>query len=407
MPRNSILAGFAFIFFTIGTGVAGPLDVTAQRNRLVDEDLVSAGIKDKKVLEVMRTTDRHEFVPTADRAKSYFDMAIPIGESQTISPPSIVAFMTEQLELDPGDKVLEIGTGSGFQAAVLSPLAKDVYTIEIVKQLGERAAATLKRLKKYQNIHTRIGDGYQGWPEAAPFDKIIVTCSPENVPEKLVEQLKEGGRMIVPVGERYQQTLYLFTKKEGKLESSSLLPTLFVPMTGKAENERKIKPDPLRPTIENGGFEELSSVGDLPTTWYFTRQMELLTGQEAAEGKRCVRFSNKTPGRPAMALQALPVDGSKVHFLDVSCQVKGKNIEPGASDKELPALVIVFFDRNRAETGQTWLGPWRGTFEWQTVHERLRVPATAREAIVRIGLNLATGEILFDDVKLAVSTTAK
>ena len=145
--------------------------------------------------------------------------------------------------------MLEIGTGSGYQAAVLSPLVKDVYTIEIVEQLGKHAKLTLKRLK-YTNVHTKIGDGYHGWPEQAPFDKIIVTCSPEKVPQALVDQLKEGGRMIVPVGERYQQMLYLFKKEDGKLKSEALCPTLFVPMTGKAEDQRQVKPDPLHPQAD-------------------------------------------------------------------------------------------------------------------------------------------------------------
>ncbi len=151
----------------------------------------------------MRDTPRHEFVPRDQQKNAYFDMSLPIGDEQTISGPFVVAYMTEQLDPQPADKVLEIGTGSGYQAAVLSPLVKDVYTIEIVEPLGKRAEPTLKRLK-YDNVHVKIGDGYQGWPEHAPFDKIIVTCSPEKVPQPLVDELKEGGRMIVPVGERYR-----------------------------------------------------------------------------------------------------------------------------------------------------------------------------------------------------------
>ncbi len=161
---------------------------------MVDEEIVAAGVKNPRVIASMRSTPRHEFVQAAERPLAYYDMALPIGSSQTISPPYVVAYMTEQLDPQPDDKVLEIGTGSGFQAAVLSPLVKDVYTIEIVKPLGERAARTLKRLK-YANVHTKIGDGYAGWPEVAPFDKIIVTCSPEKVPQALVDELKEGGRL--------------------------------------------------------------------------------------------------------------------------------------------------------------------------------------------------------------------
>ena len=194
----------------------------ATRARMVEEVLIAEGIKDPRVIKSMQQTMRHEFVPIAKRRLSYFDMAIPIGRAQTISPPYVVAYMTQMLELKAEDTVLEIGTGSGYQAAVLSPLVKDVYTIEIVETLGRRAAATLRRLK-YKNVHSRIGDGFKGWPSKAPFDKIIVTCSPENVPLPLVEQLKEGGRMIVPLGERYQQSLYLFTKKDGKLISEALV----------------------------------------------------------------------------------------------------------------------------------------------------------------------------------------
>ncbi len=221
---------------------------------MVEKEIAGAGVKNPRVLDAMRTTPRHEFMPLAERGNAYLDMALPIGEGQTISPPFIVAYMTEQLNPQPGDKVLEIGTGSGYQAAILSPLVKDVYTIEIVKRLGDQAARTLKRLG-YKNIHTRVGDGFQGWPDAAPFDKIIVTCSPEEVPQPLVDQLREGGRMIIPKGERYQQTLYLFEKKNGELKSVALLPTLFVPMTGKAEDNRVVKPDPANPELYNGSFE--------------------------------------------------------------------------------------------------------------------------------------------------------
>ncbi|MFO0925247.1 MAG: protein-L-isoaspartate(D-aspartate) O-methyltransferase, partial [Pirellulales bacterium] len=179
----------------------------AAREKLVREVLIPGGVRDERVLNSIRSTPRHEFVPASQQDRAYFDLALPIGDKQTISSPYIVSVMTEALEPKPTDKVLEIGTGSGFQAAVLSPLVKDVYTIEIVKPLGERATKVLERLG-YKNVHTRIGDGFLGWPEAAPFDKIIVTCSPEKVPQPLVDQLAEGGLMIVPVGERYQQTLY-------------------------------------------------------------------------------------------------------------------------------------------------------------------------------------------------------
>jgi protein-L-isoaspartate(D-aspartate) O-methyltransferase len=203
----------------------------AARNRMVDEEIAAAGVKNPRVIEAMRATPRHEFVTLNQRKYAYLDMALPIGEGQTISPPFIVAYMTEQLDPLRTDKVLEIGTGSGYQAAVLSPLVREVYTIEIVPQLGNHAAKVLRQLG-YDNVHAKVGDGYQGWKEHAPFDKIIVTCSPERVPVPLVTQLKEGGRMIIPVGERYQQTLYLLKKTKGQLVPEALRPTLFVPMTG-------------------------------------------------------------------------------------------------------------------------------------------------------------------------------
>ncbi len=230
----------------------------AARDRLVRERVESAGVKDPRVLQSIRSTPRHEFVPNKLQDRAYFDMALPIGESQTISSPFIVALMTEALDPKPTDKVLEIGTGSGYQAAVLSPLVKEVYSIEIVRDLGERAAEVLESLD-YKNVSTRVGDGFLGWPEAAPFDKIIVTCSPESVPKPLVEQLREGGVMIIPVGERYQQTLYLMTKKDGELLRQPLRPTLFVPMTGEAEDNRQLLPDAANPKVVNGDFETAAS----------------------------------------------------------------------------------------------------------------------------------------------------
>lgn len=191
-------------------------------------------IVDDKVLAAMSTVPRHEFVPADLRRKAYEDKPLPIGHRQTISQPYIVAFMTEKLEPEPAEKVLEIGTGSGYQAAVLSQLVKEVYSIEIVRELAENAQHTLERLD-YTNVHVKAGDGYKGWPEHAPFDAIIVTCAPEEIPQPLVEQLREGGRMIIPVGpESGVQKLLLLQKKDGKVVQTSVLPVRFVPMTGEA-----------------------------------------------------------------------------------------------------------------------------------------------------------------------------
>jgi protein-L-isoaspartate(D-aspartate) O-methyltransferase len=162
---------------------------------------------------------------------------LPIGYDQTISQPYIVAFMTEQLHPKRSDRVLEIGTGSGYQAAILAELVAEVYTIEIAEPLARNAEATLARLG-YKNVRMKTGDGYKGWPENAPFDAITVTCAPDRVPKPLTDQLKEGGRMIIPVGDRFAQELYLLEKKNGQLKESAVLPVRFVPMTGEATNRK-------------------------------------------------------------------------------------------------------------------------------------------------------------------------
>jgi protein-L-isoaspartate(D-aspartate) O-methyltransferase len=206
----------------------------AARQRMVAEQLAAPGrdITNRRVLEVMGKVPRHEFVPTDVRSLAYADTPLPIGHGQTISQPFVVAFMTEKLDPRPTDCVLEIGTGSGYQAAVLSELVATVHTIEIVEPLAHRAAADLKRLG-YTNVTVRAGDGYKGWPEAAPFDAVIVTCAPDHVPQPLADQLKEGGRMIIPVGPSDAQSLYLLVKKGGKVEQKAVLPVRFVPMTSR------------------------------------------------------------------------------------------------------------------------------------------------------------------------------
>jgi len=196
---------------------------------MVQQQLVARGINNERVLAAMGKVPREEFVPLDLRTETYEDGPLPIGHGQTISQPYIVAFMTERLREKPSDRVLEIGTGSGYQAAILAELVSDVYTIEIVQPLAKTAEATLQRLG-YKNVHIKMGDGYKGWPEEAPFDAIIVTCAPDKVPQPLVDQLKEDGRMVIPVGERFAQELYLLEKKNGQLKESVTLPVRFVPM---------------------------------------------------------------------------------------------------------------------------------------------------------------------------------
>ncbi len=207
--------------------------LSVERAAMVDGQIAGRGVTDNLVLGAMRKVPRHEFVPESYRRYSYADEPLPIGEGQTISQPYIVALMTETLNLDSTSKVLEIGTGSGYQAAVLAEIAESVYSIEIVESLCRRAAETLARLG-YGNVHVRCGDGYRGWPEEAPFDAIIVTAAPDHVPQPLVDQLATGGRMSIPVGDFYQELL-LLTKTERGVTERKVIPVRFVPMTGEAE----------------------------------------------------------------------------------------------------------------------------------------------------------------------------
>ncbi len=203
-------------------------DYAALREKMVVEQIEARGIRDPKVLRAMRTVERHLFVPETLRHLAYNDHPLPIGEGQTISQPYIVALMTEAIKPHTEMNVLEIGTGSGYQAAVLAELCKSVYTIEIVETLGRRAQKLLSG--RYKNVYVKTGDGYQGWPGAAPFDAVVVTCAPEKVPEPLAAQLREGGRMIIPVGEAGEQELILLIKKNGRLERQGSIPVGFVPM---------------------------------------------------------------------------------------------------------------------------------------------------------------------------------
>ncbi len=228
------LAGLSGLVASADDPVVDPK--AAARNKMVQQHLVERGIKDEAVLKAFRTVPRHKFLPPDTERRAYDDESIQIGEGQTITPPYDVAFMTEVLQAKPTDKVYEVGTGSGYQSAILSRIVKDVYSIEIHAPLGKRAAEVHKELG-YTNIHTKIGDGYAGWPEAAPFDAIIVTCAPTKVPAPLIEQLKEGGRMVIPLGSQFDQRVHLMVKKDGKLVDTVLKPTLFVPMTGKAQKE--------------------------------------------------------------------------------------------------------------------------------------------------------------------------
>lgn len=216
-----------------GGKAPGPDDRAAERARMVEEQIAKRGVDDPAVLAAMRTVPRHLFVPDAYQRLAYADQPLPIGEGQTISQPYIVGFMTELLDLDRGDKVLEVGTGSGYQAAVTNQLADSVFTIEINEKLASSAAERLERLG-YERVVTRQGDGYFGWNEHAPFDAIVVTAAAGHVPPPLVQQLEPGGVMVIPVGGAFQlQHLVLVRKdRDGKVTTRNLLPVRFVPLLG-------------------------------------------------------------------------------------------------------------------------------------------------------------------------------
>jgi protein-L-isoaspartate(D-aspartate) O-methyltransferase len=241
-------AGLRSIFITVLlTAICAMAGCAAKNNRndtawdvlarhdMVRSQIQARGISDERVIDAMLKVERHRFVPEVLERLAYHDRPLPIGEGQTISQPYIVALMTERLELRPADRVLEIGTGSGYQAAILSCIVEEVYTIEIVEPLAVSAEALLDRLG-YKNVRVRHGDGFLGWPEAAPFDAIIVTCAPPRLPEPLSAQLAEGGRLIVPLGDDFQ-VLTLYRKSGGVLTQERIAPVLFVPMKGLIEND--------------------------------------------------------------------------------------------------------------------------------------------------------------------------
>jgi protein-L-isoaspartate(D-aspartate) O-methyltransferase len=230
--KNDLIIFILLLLIAVNFSFAEEIDqYFQQRQAMVTQQIEARGIKDKLVLEAMRKVKRDFFLPLFYRRFAYVDSALPIGEGQTISQPYIVALMTEALKLKTTDKVLEIGTGSGYQAAILAEIAKKVYTIEIICKLAKAAEKRLNELG-YNNIQVKCADGYLGWPDEAPFDAIIVTCSIDKIPEPLIEQLAEGGRMVIPLGGYGYQELTLIEKENNKIKKSFISGCVFVPMTG-------------------------------------------------------------------------------------------------------------------------------------------------------------------------------
>lgn len=234
-PLNLLIVFMAIMICITGSGglyTAGAEknpDFRQQRMEMIQKQIKARGIDDPEILGAFKTVKRHLFVPDRVKKYAYEDRPLPIGKDQTISQPYIVAVMTKALEPEKSDRVLEIGTGSGYQAAILAEICKEVYTIEIIESLAESAEKTLSRLG-YENVYVKTGDGYKGWPEHAPFDSIIVTCAPAEVPGPLKKQLAEGGHMVIPVGERFDQSLVMLEKKGNGLVKKEILPVRFVPM---------------------------------------------------------------------------------------------------------------------------------------------------------------------------------
>jgi len=239
-----IFVKFLFLPLLAACGAANSVEVSGKwtklRAEMVNHQIARRGVRSPQVLDAMRIVPRHMFVPSELRSSSYEDYPLPIGYKQTISQPYIVAAMTEALELKPDDKVLEIGTGSGYQAAVLSRIITNVYSIEIIPELAAGAKETVDRLG-YSNIQIKCGNGYLGWKEFAPYDAIIVTCAPNKIPKPLIDQLADGGRIVIPVGARFGQELVKVTKQQGKLVTERLMSVMFVPMTGKVDNNESTK----------------------------------------------------------------------------------------------------------------------------------------------------------------------
>ena len=379
---------------------SGMRELLEARRLMVQEEIAAQGIENERLLEAMREVPREQFIPLYKRNLAYLNLAVTYGDGQVILPPLVTAHLIEQLDPQKNDKVLVIGAGSGYSSALLSRMCREVYAVEIDRNVAATAEETLNRLK-YTNVKLRVGDGFEGWQEHAPYQRIIVECSPDSVPKPLVEQLAEGGVLLVPVGTEFDQTMHLCKKVNGELTTVSLWPTLLLPMKGKAEEFRSQSEKLRTPSILNGGFEEIvPKTTDVPASWAYVRQGRVITDSTCPEGKYSLSFINVTPVVAATALQAFPVDGKSISELTLACKIWGKEIRPGQNRQELPRVEVRFFDEKRRFVGGEWMGGWNMTFNWLPKEHVFSVPRTAKFALLRIGLGGATGEIRFDDFRL-------
>lgn len=379
---------------------SGLRELLEARRRMVSEEIEAQGIENERLLEAMREVPREQFLPLPKRKLAYLNVVVTFGDGQVILPPLVTAHLIEQLNPQKNDKVLVIGAGSGYSTALLSRMCREVDAVEIDPAIAKTAEEVFARLK-FTNIKMRVGDGFEGWKEHAPYQRIIVECSPENVPQPLVDQLAEGGVLLVPVGDEFDQTMHLCQKENGKLTTLSLWPTLLLPMKGKAEELRSQSATPRDPALLNGGFEELvPSTKDVPASWAYVRQGRAIADSSCPEGSNSLSFINVTPGVAATALQAFPVDGKKISELAIACKIWGKEVRPGQNRQQLPRVEVRFFDEKRRLVGGDWMGGWNMTFDWVKKDHVFAVPRQAKFAVIRIGLGGAVGEIRFDDFKL-------
>lgn len=398
----SLAAGLFLVLEPAETlGQSGLRTLAEARRLMVAEEIEAQGIENERLLAAMREVPREQFLPLNKRHLAYLNVAVTYGEGQVVLPPLVTAHSIEQLDPQKTDKVLVVGTGSGYSSAVLSRLAREVYSVEINPEIAKEAEETLRHLK-YTNVKIRSGDGFEGWKEHAPYQRIIVECSPESVPRPLVDQLVEGGTLLIPVGDEFDQTMHRCKKENGQLVTLSLWPTLLLPMKGKAEELRSQSEMPREPSLLNGGFEELvEGTTDLPNNWFYVRQGRVVDDPLCPEGKRALQLVNTTPGAAAVALQAFPVDGKKIAELSLSFRIRGIDVRPGQNRGQLPRVEIRFFDEKRRFVGGDWTGGWNMTFDWVKKERLFAVPRQAKFAVIRISLGGGTGEIRFDNLKLA------